>query len=248
MSAAPLHLAGERLMLDPAGCVQWPAERVLVVADLHFEKSTAAARQGALLPPYDTRETLDLLTLFLRRYAPRTLICLGDSFHDSHGATRLAEPDRARLAHLASQTRLIWVLGNHDRTLPLSLPGEIVPEFALGALRFRHEASAGRVMGELSGHFHPKAAVAVRGTHVSRPCFVADGYRLMLPAIGAYTGGLDIRDPAIAGLFPRGGQAFLLGRERLYAFPFAASRPRSAQASLAIGQDRGRASTLADGP
>jgi DNA ligase-associated metallophosphoesterase len=178
-----------------------------------------------MLPPYDTRETLDLLAVFIRRYGPRIIVALGDSFHDSNGAARLQDADRARLTAMASECRFIWVLGNHDAIAPEGLPGESMPEFGLGKLRFRHQAQPGRVTGEISGHFHPKATVPVRGTTVSRPCFVADGYRMMLPALGAFTGGLDIGDAAIATLFPRGGQAFLLGKERLYAFPFAASRP-----------------------
>lgn len=235
-SAAPIHLSGERLMLDPAGAVHWPAQRLLVVADLHFEKGSAAARQGSLLPPYDTRATLDLLAGFIRTYAPRTLVALGDSFHDQGGAARLSETDRARLTQIGGQTRLVWVLGNHDPALPDSLPGERVEEYAAGPFSLRHQARSGRVSGEISGHFHPKACVAVRGAQITRPCFVADGYRLMLPALGAYTGGLDIGDHAIASHFPRGGRAFLLGRERLYAFPFAASRPKPA--SLSIDQAR----------
>ncbi len=231
-TSAPFHLAGERLMLDPAGALMWPAHRLLVVSDLHFEKSTSLAARGALLPPFDTRETLDLLAGFIRKYAPKIVVALGDSFHDAQGANRLQEADRTRLAAMASGCQFIWVLGNHDKTPPEGLPGEAMPEFTLGKLRFRHQAQAGRVSGEISGHFHPKATVPVRGTTVSRACFVADGYRMMLPALGAYTGGLDIGDAAIATLFPRGGQAFLLGRERLYAFPFAATRPRVAAQTL----------------
>ncbi len=231
MTAAPIHLAGERLMLDPTGALHWPAQRLLVVADLHFEKSTAAAARGQLLPPFDTRETLALLSGLIRKYGPRTLVALGDSFHDAKGPARLQPRDQASIAALAKQTNIVWVHGNHDPEAPDGLAGESTPEFRVGPLIFRHQASPGRVMGELSGHFHPKAHVAVRGTTLCRPCFVADGYRLMLPAIGAYTGGLDVRDGAIAGLFPRGGRVFLVGRERLYSFPLAAHRQaRNAQA------------------
>jgi DNA ligase-associated metallophosphoesterase len=228
-AAAPIHLAGERLMLDPAGCLHWPAQRMLVVSDLHFEKSTAAAGRGALLPPFDTRETLAQLAGHIRKYAPRTVLCLGDSFHDAKGASRLQAADHARLHAMASETRFIWVLGNHDPAPPDGLPGEACAEHRLGNLVFRHQAHAGRVSGEISGHFHPKASVAVRGANITRPCFIADGYRLMLPAIGAYTGGLDVTDSAIAAHFPRGGRVFLLGRERLYSFPVGPSRPGAAR-------------------
>ncbi len=229
MTAAPLHLAGERLMLDPGGCLHWPAQRMLVVSDLHFEKSTSAALRGALLPPFDTRETLAQLAGHIRKYAPRSVLCLGDSFHDSKGAARLQAADHARLQSLAQETRFIWVLGNHDPTPPADLPGDATPEHRQGPLVFRHQAQPGRVHGEISGHFHPKASVAVRGTNITRPCFIADGYRMMLPAIGAYTGGLDVSAPAIATHFPRGGRVFLLGRERLYSFPIGPSRPGAAR-------------------
>jgi DNA ligase-associated metallophosphoesterase len=228
MTAAPIHLAGERLQLDPAGALHWPAQRLLVVADLHFEKGTAAAARGQLVPPWDTRETLARLTALIRKYGPRTLIALGDSFHDASGATRLQHSDHAQLLALGRETQFLWVLGNHDPTPPEGLPGDSVPEHRQGPLTFRHQATPGRVMGELSGHFHPKAHIAVRGATLCRPCFVTDGYRILLPALGAYTGGLDTRDPAIATLFPRGGRLFLTGRERLYSFPFPPSRRSTA--------------------
>jgi DNA ligase-associated metallophosphoesterase len=225
MTAAPIHLAGERLMLDPCGCIHWPAQRMLILADLHFEKGSSAALRGDLLPPYDTRETLELLAQAIRRYAPRQVVALGDSFHDRGGAGRLLPGDHARLSALAGLTEFIWVLGNHDPVAPASLPGVATEEHRAGPLVFRHQARPGRVSGELTGHFHPKASVEVRGARVSRPCFVADGYRILLPALGAYTGGLDVTDDAVATLFPRGGRVFLLGRERLFSFPYAQRRP-----------------------
>jgi DNA ligase-associated metallophosphoesterase len=227
MTAAPLHIAGERLMLDPAGALHWPAQRMLIVSDLHFEKGSAAAARGSLVPPFDTRETLVLLAAMMRKYAPRVVVALGDSFHDAKGASRLQPPDLARLRALTGEAAFVWVLGNHDPTPPEGLDGETTAEHRVGPLVFRHQAQVGRVMGEISGHFHPKATVPVRGTQVCRPCFIADGYRMMLPAIGAYTGGLDVRSDAIATHFPRGGRVFLLGRERLYSFPVGPSRPGS---------------------
>jgi uncharacterized protein len=209
---APLHLAGERLMLDPSGAVFWPARKMLILADLHLEKGSAAAGRGRLLPPYDSRTTLDRTAMLLRRYSPTHLLALGDSFHDTEGAARLQAADQARLASMAQSVSFIWVLGNHDSHLPDSLPGEMASE------------------AEICGHHHPKATVPVRGASVTRPCFVTDGHRrLMLPAFGAYTGGLDIGDAAIASLFPRGARIFLLGRERLYHFHIA--RPRAGLAA-----------------
>ena len=222
MSAAPIHIAGERLMLDPAGVLWWPARRLLAVADLHLEKGSSLAARGALVPPYDSRATLDRLIPLVRRYRPTRLVALGDSFHDRTGAARLPREDAARLAALAQSLDLVWVLGNHDPDPPEGLPGTATAALREGPLTFLHDA-IGRA-GEISGHLHPKAIVATRGKWVSRPCFVVDARRVVLPAFGAYAGGLDVRDPAIRALFPRGGRAFLLGRSRLFSFSLAELR------------------------
>jgi uncharacterized protein len=216
--AAPLHFAGERLLLDPAGALFWPAQRLLAVADLHLEKGSAAARNGSLLPPWDTRATLDRLAALMRRYRPASVLALGDSFHDAAGSGRLQAHDQERLGAMGRHAPFIWVLGNHDPAPPEGVGGQAVDEWRAGPFLFRHEARIGPANGEICGHHHPKASVAARGAVVTRPCFVCDGQRLMLPALGAYTGGLDVRDPAIAGLFPRGGRLFLLGRDRLFGF------------------------------
>jgi len=215
MTPAPIHLAGERLLLDPAGVLFWPATRTLVVADLHLEKGSAFAARGRALPPYDTRETLERLGLALRRYRPARLIALGDSFHDRDGASRLCPHDALLLARLLAGIDVVWVLGNHDPVPPAGLPGAAAEIVSEGGLTFRHQAEPG-AMAELSGHFHPKATMPTRCGAVTRPCFVADGRRIVLPAFGAYTGGLDAFDPAVARLFPRGARIFLLGRERLF--------------------------------
>jgi DNA ligase-associated metallophosphoesterase len=218
MTAAPIHIAGERLMLDPAGVAIWPAQRALVVADLHLEKGSHFAARGRMLPPYDTRETLERLHQALRRYGPRRLVLLGDSFHDGAGSARLAPADAASLRQMVDGIAVTWVLGNHDPAPPEGLPGEVTPEWREGPLVFRHIAQQGAA-GEVSGHYHPKATMPTRAGGVTRPCFLADARRLLLPAFGAYTGGLAITDPAIGALFPRGGRAFLLGAERLFSFP-----------------------------
>ena len=222
MTPAPIHLAGERLMLDPAGGLFWPETGLLAVSDLHLEKGTAFARQGMLLPPWDTRATLERLTLMLRRWRPRIVVALGDSFHDAQGAARLPAIERDRLRAMTQAHRFIWVLGNHDPAPAPDLGGEFVLEFVTTPLTFRHQPEPGTAtgagFGEIVGHYHPKATVTTQGGSVSRPCFVADARRVMLPAFGAYTGGLDVRDPAIAKLFPRGGRVFLLGRDRLHSF------------------------------
>jgi DNA ligase-associated metallophosphoesterase len=215
--AAPIHLAGERIMLDPAGALFWPATGLLAVSDLHLEKGSSYARHGQLLPPWDTHATLDRLTLLLRRYQPRLVIALGDSFHDADGSTRLPSGELLRLRAMTEAHRFVWIQGNHDPTPPNGIGGEWREVFTTTTLTFRHQATQG-AQGEISGHHHPKAAIPARGGSVSRACFVTDTRRLMMPAFGAYTGGLDVRDPVIARLFPRGGRVFLLGRERLFSF------------------------------
>jgi DNA ligase-associated metallophosphoesterase len=222
--SAPFHFAGEALQLDPAGALVWPAMRVLVVADLHLEKGSAAARDGQLVPPWDSRMTLERLGLLVRRYAPRTVVALGDSFHDTCGAGRLAAADAAMLRRITQAVDFVWVSGNHDPEAPQGVGGRAVAEWGAGRLSFRHQAEAGAA-GEISGHFHPKARVVTRVGQVVRPCFVADGRKIMLPAFGAYTGGLDVRAAAIATHFPRGARVFLLGSQRLFSFPVAQTAP-----------------------
>ncbi|WP_426957105.1 ligase-associated DNA damage response endonuclease PdeM [Muricoccus radiodurans] len=225
MTPAPMHLAGERLMLDPAGVMLWPARRTLVVSDLHLEKGSHFAMRGAFVPPYDTRETIAKLALAVRRYGPARLILLGDSFHDAGGCARLAASDCAALIRVLSAVEeTVWVLGNHDPVAPVGLPGMAVEELEDGPLTFRHEAVPRARVGEVSGHFHPKATLATRAGGISRPCFATSAWRVILPAFGAYTGGLDVRDPALGGLFPRGGRVFLLGSERLFSAPMAPMR------------------------
>ena len=206
----------------------WPGAGLLAVADLHFEKGTACAVQGRLVPPWDTAATLDRLAHALRRWQPRIVVALGDSFHDAKGAARLQSSDAARLRAMTGVTRFIWVCGNHDPCAPDGVAGESVAEFIAGPFTFRHIARSGAA-NEISGHYHPKAVAPTRATSVERPCFVTDARRIVLPAFGAYTGGLDVRNPALGKLFPRGGRVFLLGRDRLFSFVLAESRARQAE-------------------
>jgi hypothetical protein len=217
MTAAPIHIGGERLMLDPAGALFWPATSLLAVSDLHLEKGSSFARRGQLLPPWDTHVTLDRLTHLLRRYRPRIVLALGDSFHDADGSSRLPVGELARLRAMIEAHRFIWIQGNHDPHPPNGVAGEWLEEFVTTTLVFRHQAVTD-ARHEVSGHHHPKAVVPARGGNVSRPCFVTDGHRIVMPAFGAYTGGMDVREPTIMRLFPRGGRVFLLGRERLFSF------------------------------
>ena len=212
-----IAINGEPTVLRASGALWLPAHRALIVADLHFEKGSAYALRGQLLPPYDTRETLTRLEREVAAARPDLLIFLGDSFHDGAAEDRLAGDDAARLAALADGRRLIWVVGNHDADGPRFLPGEIIDEMVLGALLLRHEPREGSQPGEVSGHLHPAAKVASRGGRVRRRCFLTDGDRLILPAFGAYAGGLNVKDEAFAGLFTTRPLAATLGTDRVHA-------------------------------
>ena len=216
--AAMVSLNGAELMLDPSGAAWWAERSTLLVADLHLEKGSSFAKGGRLLPPYDTRATLERLAVVLRRYRPARVIALGDSFHDREAAARMAAADAALLERLVAEHEWIWIAGNHDPAPPTALGGSVRAELALAPLVFRHQPEPGYVAGEVCGHFHPKAAVRARGRRISGRCFVTDGGRMVLPAFGAYTGGLDALDPAISELFERQVRVYLIGREAIYLF------------------------------
>ena len=218
------RLNGAELWLNIPGALFVPAQSLLAVADLHFEKGSRLAQQrGTLLPPYDTRATLALLAELLDAYKPRRVVCLGDSFHDGEAAERVHADDARKLVSLTVLRDWIWICGNHDPEPPAHYGGRVMRELAAGPLLFRHEAKPGAARGEVSGHFHPKFSASVRGRRVGGRCFVADTRRLILPAFGAYTGGLDVGDPAISDLFPRGARALVLGRDRVHSLGLAAS-------------------------
>ncbi len=215
-------VAGMTFIADCAGALVWPDEGVLVVADLHLEKGSAFAARGVLLPPYDTAATLARLALLIERYAPRLVIALGDSFHDGGGPERMADVSRATLKTLQRGRDWLWITGNHDPEPADNIGGRFADMLALGPLTFRHEPSHDVIVGEIAGHLHPQARIAQRGRAVSRRCFAGDGKRLVMPSFGAYTGGLNIRDRAIASLF--GALAFtahMLGERRIYSVPAA---------------------------
>ena len=213
-------VSGTTLVADPAGALYWPDESLLVVADLHLEKGSAFAARGVLLPPYDTAATLGRLARLVERYAPRLLIALGDSFHDDRGPLRMSAGDHAQLKVLQLGRHWVWIAGNHDPDPAENIGGRFADLLALGALTFRHEPSPRQSDGEIAGHLHPVARVARRGRAVSRRCFAADTRRLVMPAFGAYAGGLNVRDRAIVSVF--GALSFtahMLGAGRLYAVP-----------------------------
>jgi uncharacterized protein len=218
----PVQVAGTTLLADPDGALFWPDEKLLVVADLHLEKGSAFAKRGVLLPPYDTVSTLARLGRLVEYYIPRILVALGDSFHDDGGPLRMSDIDRIKLKGLQRGRDWVWIAGNHDPELPPDIGGRLADTLAIGGLTFRHEpsqrAQVSQNAGEIAGHLHPVARVAQRGRAVSRRCFAGDGHRVVMPAFGAYAGGLNVCDPAIRGLF--GGPTFtahMLGAQRLYA-------------------------------
>ena len=215
-----MTIAGAALVADPAGALYWPEQGLLAVADLHFEKGSSFARRGMLLPPYDTAATLALLAALIARYAPRVVIALGDNFHDGDGPARLGDRDHETLRDLQRGRDWIWIAGNHDPEPANNIGGDFFAVLLVGALTFRHEPSRKASDGEIAGHLHPAARISQRGRAVARRCFVEDGRRLVMPALGAYTGGLNIRHHAFRALFDaQDFRAHLLGPDRLYRFP-----------------------------
>jgi uncharacterized protein len=211
-----IGLGGMAAVLDLSGAVYLPDEDTLLVADLHFEKGSSFARSGQFLPPYDTRETLAVLAAAMARFTPSRVVALGDSFHDLGGPDRLGEEERAALAAAQAGRQWIWVTGNHDRSLPASIGGEVVEELALRSLALRHEPLEGAT-AEVAGHLHPVGKVVMRGRGVRRRCFLVGGERCIMPAFGAYAGGLNACDAAFKLLFPNGFTAHLIGTDRIFA-------------------------------
>ena len=215
----PFSFAHHEFALVGPRALYWPAEQALLVADLHLEKASFYARFGQMLPPYDSRETLERVALAIRETGARRVFCLGDNFHDTGGAARLEPFAAGMLAALTRTTDWVWITGNHDQ-------GEVgdgtaLPELEVAGLVLRHEALPGETRGELSGHFHPKLRVSARGRQITRPCAVRSETKLILPAFGALTGGLDAADPAIiAALQPaRAADALLSAKGQLLQYP-----------------------------
>ncbi|WP_372398569.1 ligase-associated DNA damage response endonuclease PdeM [Azospirillum sp. HJ39] len=228
-SRSALALHGAALLADASGALLWPANGVLAVADLHLEKGSAFAARGRMLPPYDTRATLERLAALIARERPARVLCLGDSFHDRRAAERMDPADVERLRGLtAAVADWVWISGNHDPEPPQGLGGRAAAELSIGPLTFRHEAKPGAV-GELSGHLHPAAALALGGRRVRDRCFVHDGSRLILPAFGSFTGGLNVLDRAFDGLLAPGFEVLMTVRSRVYRFPCARLSPDRAR-------------------
>jgi DNA ligase-associated metallophosphoesterase len=215
MRASKVTIADVTFIADVSGALFWQEQRLLVVSDLHLEKGSSYARRGVLLPPYDTVATLSRLAAVIARHDPHMVIALGDSFHDRDAHERLSTSDHDALSAMQARRDWIWISGNHDPALPSDLGGTVANEVAIGPIAFRHEPTG--AVGEIAGHLHPKARVATRGRSMERRCFACDGERAVMPAFGAYAGGLSIRDPAFAKIFGTPGvMAHVLGDRKLH--------------------------------
>ncbi|SDQ84263.1 putative phosphoesterase [Pseudovibrio sp. Tun.PSC04-5.I4] len=219
-----LSLARELVGLHDSGAMWWPEERTLVVSDLHLEKAASIAKsKGLMLPPYDTAATLEKLATLVDLFDPRRVICLGDSFHDCDSSERMPAAYLAMLTTMQLGREWIWITGNHDPKIACHIQGERYNELSLNSLNFRHEPKQGVERGEICGHLHPAAKVRRMGRTIRRFCFATNGNRLILPAFGALTGGLNVMDKAFSDIFEaRRFSVFMLGNGRL--FPFTASK------------------------
>jgi DNA ligase-associated metallophosphoesterase len=212
---------GCRLEVNRASGALWiEAERTLAAGDLHFEKGSAYGARGQLLPPYDTMATLERLEAEVSALRPERIVLMGDTFHDRWAEDRLTGEVIRRLKGLGEGRTVIWLAGNHDPEPPRGLPGEVAEDLAIPGLLLTHEPHAGPTQGEVAGHLHPVATVVGYGARVRRRCFLTDGRRMILPAFGAYAGGLNVTDRAFAGLFEAPPTALILGGERIHAVPW----------------------------
>ena len=218
----PFSFGGHPLLALPQGALFWPARRAMLVADLHFEKASWFARGGQMLPPYDSIATLADLTALVAASGAEEIWCLGDSFHDVDGCDRLPARARDMLTALTGGTRWTWITGNHDPHLVDRCGGAVVDQAVLDGLVLRHEARPDEPRPELSGHYHPKLRIRVRGKQVARRCFVATGTKLILPAFGALTGGLDAHHPSIVRAVGPSAEALVPVADRMLRFPIAA--------------------------
>lgn len=212
-----ISVCGKLFRAAMSGALYWPSEDALIVADLHLEKGSAFAGRGQLVPPYDTRETLNKLAAAIDRCDAATVIALGDSLHDVDASARIGLEEIEILQILQEEREWIWVTGNHDPSIGERLGGTVVNEIEVEGIVLRHEPRPGHVTHEIAGHLHPAAKLSMHGYTLRRPCFVGNGLRLVMPAFGTYTGGLNILEDAFEPLFGSDGMhVWMLGQEGLY--------------------------------
>ncbi len=228
-----VRVNGETCVLRCSGALWLPDHRTLVASDLHLEKGSAFAANGQMLPPYDSPATLDRLEAEMSALMPARVVLLGDSFHDRRAVDRLTPQDHQRLNRLAGATEWVWLEGNHDLEALSGaldhLPGAVVTTLRIGALVLIHEPQDQPQPGEVAGHLHPAVRVAAHGRGVRRPCFVTDGNRIIMPAFGAFTGGLDVTDPVVANLFAIPPLIGALGRDRVHALASSDQRRKASR-------------------
>ncbi|MEO0329452.1 MAG: ligase-associated DNA damage response endonuclease PdeM [Pseudomonadota bacterium] len=217
-SGLEISFQDEPLIIDPSGCVFWPDQHLLVVSDLHLEKgSSFASKRRTFLPPYDTQASLEKLAICIDRWQPQTIISLGDSFHDQEASERLPQSYRLRLRQMIEGREWLWISGNHDPQPPKEVGGTFCTEAKIGALNFIHEPKPEFITGEIAGHLHPSARIVSRGKRLRRRCVAGDQKRIILPAFGTFTGGLDLSHSAFEGLFePVNLKAWMLGQKDVY--------------------------------
>ena len=218
----PLSFAGRNFFALPSGALWWQERSALLIADLHLEKASFFARLGQFLPPFDSHETLSRVETDLQQTAAQSVFCLGDSFHDKFGCDRLPADARDLLTALTEKTDWVWITGNHDAGFIDHCGGRIEEEVELAGVVLRHEAVIGEPRPEMSGHYHPKLRLKARGRRVSRRCFVASETKLILPAYGAFTGGLDASHPEIVSKVGRSAKALVPVSDRMLRFPIVA--------------------------
>lgn len=213
----PISICGTAFRAHVSGALYWPSENALIVADLHLEKASSYASRGTFLPPYDSRDTLMSLAEVIDHYEAETVIALGDSFHDAEGGDRLSEDDRETLSIMQQGVEWIWITGNHDETISRSVGGHVRDQIRLGGVDLRHIPSSTAATHEIAGHMHPAAKLALHGYTIRRPCFIGNGLRLILPAFGSFTGGLNILSDAFEPMFRNDGfSVWMMGQEGLY--------------------------------
>ena len=215
-----IELGGHGFIADCSGALYWPAERTLIVADMHLEKGSAFAERGRMLPPYDTRETLQRLGDVIQRFQPARVVALGDSLHDRGAETRIDPVDLILLAGAQKGRAWLWIRGNHDPEIGRAFGGQVLDFVEIGGVRLQHEPAPGITGAEIAGHLHPAARLVGRGATVRRRCFVGDGQRLVMPAFGAFTGGLNVLDAAFRPLFDADSmRVWMLGADGVYPVP-----------------------------
>jgi DNA ligase-associated metallophosphoesterase len=231
-----IQFAGANFVIAGDAALFWPKHGALLVADLHLEKASSYAAGGQMLPPYDSRATLENLATLVKQHRARAVWCLGDNFHDDGGEARLEPKAAALLRQLTSELDWHWIVGNHDPGVTANLGGRRFEEMEVDGLLMRHEAEPNERRPELSGHFHPKFRHIIRGRMVSRRCFVRSAHKLILPAFGALAGGLDADDPVIANACDgQSLEALVPAAGRVLAFPLGA-RAEQRRADTNVGR------------